>query len=365
MIPRLRHILRIAPLLCWALLYGATSLCATSAACAQDVPTAKHTPHIGLLLPLESPAFGRYADAVKQGFLTASQVQGQAAPPIRIYATNEDPQRILAVYQQAINAGAELIVGPLTHDGVTAIATSNLVSVPTLALNFPEPNMPQPPLLYLFGLEVESEARQVARLAYEDGHRTALIIGDDTPLSKRMRDAFVAAFAAAGGSAIADIKYSDQRDDLDKLRQDFASGVADMGFLALGAEHARIISPYLSKTIPLYATSQITDAGSGPLIAHDFDQVTFVDMPWLLLADHPAVMVYPRADFGGAPDLERMYALGIDAFRLGIELLRQKPDPVLDGVTGSIRLTGHGQQFVRELTVAQFINGKSVVRDKR
>jgi len=320
----------------------------------------KLTPHIALLLPLESPTFGRYADAVRQGFLAAAQVQGKTALPSRIYAASEDPQRLLAVYKQAIDAGAELIIGPLTHDGVTAIATSGLVSVPTLALNFPEPNTPQPPLLYLFGLTVESEARQVAGLAHDDGHRTAFVIKDDTPLGKRMRDAFVEAFAAAGGSVVAEFIYSDERADLDKLRRSFASGAADMAFLALGTEHARAVCPYLSKTIPLYATSQITAAGSGTLIAHDLDRVTFIDMPWLLLADHPAVMVYPRMDFGGAPDLERMYALGIDAFRIGLELVRQNRDPVLDGVTGSIRLTS--QQFARELTAAQFVNGKVVVR---
>jgi outer membrane PBP1 activator LpoA protein len=320
---------------------------------------------MALLLPLESPTYGRYADAVKQGFLVAAQVQGKATPPIRIYAVNEDTQHEIAAYQQAIDAGAELVIGPLTHDGVTAIATSNLVSVPTLALNFPEPNTPQPPLLYLFGLNIESEARQVARLAHDDGHRTAIIVNDDTPLSKRMRDAFVEAFATAGGNAVIDLNYSDERVNLDKLREDFVSGKADMAFLALGAAHARVVCPYLSKTIPIYATSQITSAGSGPLIAHDFDQVTFIDMPWLLQADHPAVMVYPRMDSGEAWDLERMYALGIDAFRIGFELVRQNRDPVLDGVTGRIRLSGRDQQFVSELTAAQFVNGKVVVRDEQ
>jgi len=322
----------------------------------------KLTPHVALLLPLESPTFSSYANAVKQGFLAAAQVQGQNVPPIRVYATNEDPQRLLTVYRQATDAGAELIIGPLTHEGVTAVATSGLVSVPTLALNFPDPGTPRPPLLYLFGLAIESEARQIARLARADGYHTALIISDDTPLGKRMRDAFVEAFAAAGGSAVADLKYSDDPADLDRLRRDFAAAGADAAFLALDAGHARTVCPYLPKSVPLYATSQITAAGSGPLIAHDLDRVIFIDMPWLLLPDHPAVMVYPRADFSGAPDLERMYALGIDAFRIGVELVRQNPDPALDGVTGGIRLNGSDGQFVRELTAAQFVNGKIVVR---
>jgi outer membrane PBP1 activator LpoA protein len=75
-------------------------------------------------------------------------------------------------------------------------------------------------------------------------------------------------------------------------------------------------------------------------------------------------MVYPRAQFGDAVDFERLYALGIDAFRLGLELLHSNRDPAaLDGVTGEIRLA-RDQQFVRELTAAQFVDGKTVILGK-
>jgi uncharacterized protein len=86
--------------------------------------------------------------------------------------------------------------------------------------------------------------------------------------------------------------------------------------------------------------------------------VTFVDMPWLLQPDHAAVMIYPREQFGDGVDFDRLYALGIDAFRLGVELLKGTRAPALDGVTGQIRMT-RDQQFVRELTAAQFVNGKT------
>ena len=58
-------------------------------------------------------------------------------------------------------------------------------------------------------------------------------------------------------------------------------------------------------------------------------------------------------------ELERLYALGIDAFRIAQGLLDGKREP-LDGVTG--RLTpGSDRYYVRELTRAQFIDGKLVV----
>jgi outer membrane PBP1 activator LpoA protein len=88
--------------------------------------------------------------------------------------------------------------------------------------------------------------------------------------------------------------------------------------------------------------------------------VRFTDMPWLLQPDHAAVMVYPRAQYGDAVDFDRLYAFGIDAFRIGLELFRQTANPVIDGVTGRIRLAAD-QQFAREAVVAQFTDGKLVV----
>lgn len=313
------------------------------------------------MLPLNSAAFGRPADAVRQGFLAAAKVEGKDAPPISLYAVDEDTQHLLTVYEQAIESGAQFVVGPLTRNGVAALAASNLVTVPTLALNLLDPRTAQPPRLYLFGLSTEQEARQVARWARKDGRRSAFVIGDDTPLSKRMQQSFNDEFAAAGGALIAEFSYGADPVTLNKLRHAAASGTADMAFLALDSAQARIVRPYLANAVAIYATSQVNPGGNDPLAARDLDQVRFLDMPWLLQPDHPAVMIYPRADFGDAIDFERLYALGIDAFRISIELLRPNRDAVLDGVTGRLQLT-RGQQFTRELTAAQFVDGKLVVR---
>ena len=340
-----------------ALLYGALTAFATGAARAADV--AAREPHVALLLPLNSPSFSRHADAVRQGFVTAAKVAGKDAPPIRIYAVNEDTLNVLAVYEAAVESGAQLVVGPLTRNGVAALAASNLVTVPTLALNLHEPRTPQPPRLYLFGLAVEPEPRQIAQLAFRDGRRNSFVVSDDTPLGKRMRQAFLEEFSGLGGNVVAEFSYGADPASLNKLRLASNLGVADMVFLALDYAHASTVRPYLANIPAVYATSQV-NAGKGPLAVRELNQVRFVDMPWLLQADHPAVMVYPRPRFGDEIDFERLYALGIDAFRLGLELLRRNRDPVLDGVTGRISLT-RAQQFVRELPAAQFVDGKTVV----
>ena len=106
--------------------------------------------HIALLLPLESCAFGEAARIVKEGFVAAT-MREQALPLIiRVYSTTDDPLDIFVSYQQAITAGAAFIVGPLTRDGVSAIASSKTLEVPTLALNSVDNTKALPSKLYLF-----------------------------------------------------------------------------------------------------------------------------------------------------------------------------------------------------------------------
>lgn len=335
-----------------ALLYGCTLAFATAA------HAASREPHIALLLPLASPSFGRHADAVRQGFVGAAKTAGRSAPATRVYSVNEDALNVLTIYEEALESGAQVVVGPLTRSGVAALAASSLVKVPTLALNIPEARTAPPPRLYFFGLGIEQEARQIAVLARSDGRRNAFVLADNSALGKRMRQAFVAEFARGGGMIVAELTFGADQQTLTRLREAVDLRVADMMFLALGAAEARIARPYLGPTLAVYATSQVNPGAP----ADELNGVRFVDMPWLLQPDHTAVMVYARAQLANV-EFERLYALGIDAFRLSLELMKGTRDPALDGVTGQIRLKD--QQFVRELTVAQFAGGKPVVQDVR
>lgn len=339
-----------------ALLYGALAACATNSTFGADA--VGREAHVALLLPLNSPSFGKHADAVRQGFAAAARIAAKNAPPLRIYPVNEDNLNVLTVYEQALESGARIVIGPLTRAGVGALAASNLVTVPTLALNTLEPGSPQPARLYMFSLNVEQEARQIAQFAQSEGRRNAFVIADDSPLGRRMRQAFMQEFARRGGMIAAEYQFSDDPAMLSKLRQATALGVADMAFLALDQTAAAKVRPYLGNTLGLYATSRIN--GGNAASARDINRVRFTDMPWLLQPDHTAVMVYPRAQFGDAVDFDRLYAFGIDAFRIGLELLKQTRNPVIDGVTGRIRLAAD-QQFVREPVLAQFNDGRLTV----
>lgn len=280
--------------------------------------------------------------------------------PLQTYPTDDQVEGIVSAYRQALQAGARVVVGPLTRNAVTALAKSGLVAVPTLALNGPEGEAVLPENFYLFGLTAEGEARQAARLAFNDGRRTALTITANTPLAKRVQQAFADAWQAQGGKLLAQASFAPDRTQFPALHDTVQKHPADMIFLAADANLARLARPYLDAGIPTYATSMVFGGNREISRNIDLNGVLFAEMPWLLEPGNPAVMIYPRAeDF--SIEQERLYALGIDAFRIAA-LLAQNPRPdegnILDGVTGQISLAAH--QFTREMAIAQFRQGEAV-----
>lgn len=316
-------------------------------------------PHIALLLPLKSGTFGRAAEAVKQGFMAAAKAQSGALA-VKVYPSSDQADDIVAVYAQATQAGAQLVVGPLTRNGVTALAASQEISVPTLALNFPERELALPPGLYLLGLAADLEARQIAQLASTGDRKSATVIVSASALPKRMQTAFEDEWSQLGGEIVSRHTFSVAQ--AAGIRDAIQKKLPDMIFLALDSQDARLVRPYLNSDIPTYATSQIYAGKENPQKYHDLNGVQFVDMPWMLQADHAAVMIYPRPQMALGADRERLYALGIDAWRLAGMLLTRvqgSAGMTLDGVTGRLDLDGM-RQFRRRGVLAEFRDGEAV-----
>lgn len=309
-------------------------------------------PHIALLLPLQSTIFGSAADAVQQGFLAAANLERQMLP-VRAYSNFDENNSVVAVYRQAIANGAIAVVGPLTRNGVIALAEAQNIPVPTLTLNVVEITPAQK--LYFFGMAVEAEARQVAQLAKQQGLHQAIIVTTREQLSKRLQFAFEDEWNGSGGTILREIEFNDDP----SIFADIADMTGAVVFLAADAQKARLIRPYLPNKLPIYATSRIFAGNANTLLNYDLNDIRFVDMPWLLQADHPAVMIYPRAASPLSIDHERLYALGIDAFRLIQLLLANRVDTALplDGVSGQIQLYGH--TFQRAAIPAVFAQGQA------
>jgi outer membrane PBP1 activator LpoA protein len=310
-------------------------------------------PHIALLLPFKSPSFGKAADAVQQGFLAAAGKETKALP-VRVYPCNDESTEIVALYHQAVQAGAVAVAGPLTRNGVAALAANPNLPTPTLALNLLD--SPRTDHLFFFGLPLDAEARQSAERATDAGLLRASIVSTNTPLSKRLAQAFKDSWLRAGGILESEIVYTGDPMPLRELQPVPGNSV----FLAAEADKARLMRPYIDSALPVYATSQIFSGNGNALVNYDLSDIRFVDMPWMLQPDHPAVMIYPRSATPLTPEMERLYALGIDAYRLLQVILAHNEERALplDGVTGKITLAGH--TFQREAVLAIIRQGQGV-----
>ena len=334
--------------LCWA---------QTPAASADPPPTSAAAPaDFVLLLPLDSPDFRAAADAVRQGFLAAA-ARGPSKPRIAIRATDASTESIVAAYAAATEAGARVVVGPMTRSGVAALAASGKVTVPTLALNQPEGSAALARPMYAFGLAIEGETRHVARLAWRDGPRNVVVVSAPGPLGKRVRDAFVDEWLLLGG-VITDVLEVLPGADPTAIRAGVGRKPADAIFLAAEGDTARNLRLQIGGQLPVYATSQINTAPADRLRNFDLAGVRFVDMPWIVQPDHPSAAGFARPA-GLEGDAARFYALGIDAYRIAAALLDGERAFEVQGVTGHITLSARGTIDRRPLA-ATFRDGRCV-----
>ncbi len=337
-------------------------------------PIPKIIPHVALFLPLSNKTFATVADAVKVGFVTAATTDGSAAPAYRIYAIENEGDGLAAAYHKAATEGAVVAVAALTRDGATRIAKEG-GSLPTLALNAPAVDVGTPKLFYYLSLGVDAEARQAAQLAVTDGFTSVTIVTTSAALSKRVHESFEREFTKLGREIKAVVTLNGDNQDGMRLRQNTErlrlDPVTDMFFLALDGKSARTLRPYLPSGIPVYATSMAFDARAGQVANLDMESVRLLEMPWSVQPDHPAVMIYAKPNQNFSAEQERLYALGVDAWRVASLLatthatsekasanrIERQLAPI-DGVTGKLSFDITTRQFVRTLTAIELRNGQ-------
>lgn len=351
--------------------------------------------NIGLLLPL-SNQFKKAATAIRDGFLAAwyFDKQGQGESNVSIYDANS--LNIMEVYQQAVSDGVEYVVGPLEKEAVKTLLEQESLAVPVLALNRADNVSEQGnDKLIQFGLAPEEEARQVAEVALSDGHTLALVVTPDNNWGRRIAESFTQRWVEVGGAVLEQVHFSSDLKDYatpvkevlnvdsseariaelrgklklridsrERRRQD-----ADFIFTAALPGDARQLLPqvrfYHAGDVPIYSTSHIFTGIYDRTRDSDMNDVIFVDMPWILDTRRQLSLIQDSLNRNWAQDrsnFRRLYALGIDAYRLIPELnrLRVEQDAVLSGETGDLQLATDNI-IKRKLRRARFINGQPVL----
>jgi len=380
--------------------------------------------NVALLLPFDGQ-FAKAADAVRDGFMAAWFADPDTQNPPRLLVRDTSAGDIRLVYNQAIEDGADFVVGPLRRATVTSLAASPGMPVPTLTLNHADPT----PLaatettaasdnqagdstkptkavaagagptsaLYQFALSPEYEARLVAEYAWFAGHTNAAVLAPEGAWGERVAAAFADAWHGLGGSVVEIQRYSNDGSDMStpvrkllniddsdaryrSLRKVLGSDIKqetrrrqdlDFVFMAAFPRQARQLRPQLefhqAQDLPVYSTSHIYSGIADPDADRDIDDVVFGDMPWVL--DPAASGGALRRDVGALwPDsvsaFVRLYAFGADAYRLVAELgkLRAPQYAEFQGLTGNLSLS-ENNRINRRLLWARFNRGTPRILD--
>lgn len=343
--------------------------------------------HIALLLPVTGK-LARAGKAIRDGFFAAyyeSRKNSDNSADIRLYDTNQGD--IQQLYQQAVDAGAQLIIGPLDKDKVAELALLPELPVPTLALNRVEQplQLPPPKQLVQFGLAAEDEARLAARRAWLEGHRYAMVLAIEASWADRSAVAFIDEWNQLGGTVVDYTKFTGkadyskviQRGLLIDQSQKRAAAVRnilgrsmefeprrrqdlDVIFLTALPNQARQVKPTLkfhqASAVPVYATSHIYTGETDAKLDSDLNGVRFSTLPWVF--DNQSAEKKAVEQVSKDPAFNRLYAMGVDAFHLYPRLrqLQEIPGTKLFGATGTLHLLENGQ-LEREQMWAQIRNG--------
>ena len=310
---------------------------------------------VALLLPLESQALAQPAKAVRAGFMAAHEQQ-RGAITVTLIPTGDSSQASLDAYRAAAEQN-DIVVGPLARPAVAALATSGAVTKPTIALNHPQVGSPLPRQMLVIGFSLEDEARQVAEwAASEQPSGPALVLTGRATWQQRLSGAFSARWSELGrNQTTVELPNADGYIDgnaLSDLRARLQSQPPQLVYAALDANSLRQVRSALGTSLPTYGTASVNPGREPGSIPAELVGVRILDLPWTVQADHPSVTSYPSWSSGGRGlDLQRLYALGIDAYRIARELaLRPTGAFELDGATGRLSVDmGQGARAFRRV----------------
>ncbi len=347
---------------------------------------------IALMLPF-SDKLRNVSEAIQNGFLHAYYSDQEEKPTLEIINVSSDPQDFYLQYNQAIQNGADFIVGPLDKKLVNELLLNESLKVPTLTLNYADEDSYGVTNLFQFGLRPEDEAEQIADYALVNAHYHAITLTPDTTLGERLESAFSKRFEALGGQVVDSARYPANNNDysstiknllnisdsdsrhaiLDRVLRQESEFIprrrqdVDMIFIAGNPRQARLIKPQLkfhhAKDLQVYATSSISSSTSNPDADRDLDEIQFVDTPWALTSENnPDATSINKLWPAQAQRYAKFIALGIDAYKVipALRRLMLGQIPALPLNTGNITLDKKGR-IHRELILATYNKGRAEV----
>ncbi|CAK0778200.1 putative Penicillin-binding protein activator [Gammaproteobacteria bacterium] len=348
-------------------LVSSPSSAAPEAAVAASLPIAnpQSVPNqVALLLPADGTA-AKAANAVRNGFLAAWYASPEKQRPELSFHTFSGGA-VRGAYQAAVDGGATLVVGPLAKEEVQSLVKEEL-SHQALSLNYLPEGTPSPNRLYQFGLSPTDEAKQAAEQAWKEGRTGAFVIAPGGERGERIVQAFRAQWNMLGGTVLHPLVAENVEEVASALRAasspsggapgaTFPTESKDFVYLSAPAEVSRRLATLLREVgLTVYASSETLSGNEQDIALSGFK---LLEIPWMLSSDRLRTDL-ERLQPGEFATYRRLYALGIDAFRLSEELPKLEADPRthIDGATGSLSLDS-SRRIVRQETWSRMVEGR-------
>jgi outer membrane PBP1 activator LpoA protein len=352
---------------------------------------------VALLLPL-SGEYKREGESVLIGFLSAHyslMSSNQKIQSINVYDT-QSYDSAKDAYDQAVNEGAEFIVGPLLQDSVSELSEKIAFNVPVLALNSNQNNEVYTIGMYQFSLSSLDEVISTSNKVISDGNNLGAIIMPNNELGRDLRDIYKSTFESMGGMILDDQFYNPDNQDfsdelkalliIDNSENRYRRLSANLGefiafeprrrqdidfifLLATDTTNAKLLKSQLDyhlsgdDPIPIYSTSNIFSLREN---MDDLDGVIFTDAPWVIdqqswLKDLPTKLM---KFWPGDAIQSRQNAMGYDAYFLTSKLAKQNNSYLkeFNGATGQLYMDSENK-IRRRLAWAKLIDGKTEVSE--
>ncbi len=359
---------------------------------------------IAFLLP-ESGPFAKSANAIKYGFLN-NYYLSQSEEPIELFFFNTDDKSLkeraeyilegdtqeksdsekisigfLSIYNEAINSGVDLIIGPIDKTQIDLLNASDgkFNELPILALNYSATNEIRNNKLYQFGLAPEDDIDFISQQALLRNFSNVAILSPSGEWGDRLTQAFSDSWHKKGGNVVSVASYSDTRTltkliqkmlNIDQSENRFRklywfSGSKvqfqsrrrqDVDFIYLIAtpEMGRQIMPtfaFLDATdIPVFSNSTIY-AGEHDVRDKDLNRLMFTEIPGIMNPDENTLNAWESQDFR----YRRLIAMGMDTYNLALRLtiLEDSKANAFYGETGTLYM-GENQKIRRIPILARF-----------
>ena len=364
---------------------------------------------IAVLMPSQDSPMTTFANSIVSGI--KSENAQQSSPYEIILLPRKFGQNALSHLQDAALMGASVAIGPIGRDDVNEVSSLSFLPLPVVSLNLPQNGIASPELMMNYSLSQEEEAKQIVAIAVKalpiavDGFVPSVAIFEaDSPLEHRIADTYALELQKLGipftrQTLTAELMqqpkfYSIESSDIPKpqletppdatedpyghqrvtlrnerlmaqyrAKLEFEAAPYQAAFLAMDARTAALVKPRLPRTARVWGTSMInpgnTRQGSYASLAYDLQNSGFVDSPLVI---HYSDSDF-KASFGVNPPAslieKRLFAFGVDAYRLACNWMHWQTDIHIDGTTGTLTFNqGQTADVKRVAQPAMVLNGK-------